>query len=200
VIASVSKFTLMISETGSEMKSEIEKISVEQLIKDSPLWLSNFVVIYQKLSTDNLDLLATIYHEQVTFIDPIHKVEGFKDLYQYFASLYQNLSSCDFVIDDVIWQDSQASIFWTMTYQHPKLNKGKNVTVLGTSNIKGQDDKVIYHRDYLDLGAMLYEQLPVLGKLTKWIKNNAAKSSAAKTSLLKTNVPKTNIPTISATQ
>jgi hypothetical protein len=153
----------------------METKSLEYITQGSPLWLSNFVIVYQKLSTNNLSLLATIYHEKVTFIDPMHQVEGYENLFQYFKSLYQNLSSCEFIINDVIWQRDQASLFWTMTYQHPKLNKGELVTVLGTSHIKGQDDKVIYHRDYLDLGAMLYEQLPVLGKLTKWIKVKAAK-------------------------
>jgi len=152
----------------------MENKTLEHTLKGAPLWLTNFVLVYQQLSKENLQLLANIYHKNVTFNDPLHTVEGFDDLYQYFQNLYQNLSACDFVIDEVIWQDSQASLFWTMTYQHPKLNKGRTVTVVGTSHIKGEDDKVIYHRDYLDLGAMLYEQLPILGKLTKWIKTKAA--------------------------
>ena len=149
--------------------------SVEQALRGSPLWLSNFVTTYEKLSTNNLDLLATIYHEEITFIDPIHNVTGFDNLYQYFTGLYQNLSACEFIIEDLIWQSDQASIIWTMTYQHAKLNKGQRVTVKGTSRLKGAGDKVIYHRDYLDVGQMLYEQLPVLGRLIKWIKAKAAK-------------------------
>lgn len=152
----------------------MEKETLKHTLQTCPLWLSNFVLVYQKLSTENLELLSTIYHEDVTFTDPLHTVEGFNDLYQYFQSLYQNLSACDFVIEELLWQGSSASLFWTMTYQHPKLNKGKIVTVAGTSHLKGQGDKIIYHRDFLDLGAMLYEQLPILGKLTKWIKNKAA--------------------------
>jgi hypothetical protein len=139
-----------------------------------PLWLSNFVKIYQTLSTDNLELLATIYHREVTFIDPIHELKGFDNLFQYFQDLYENLVSCDFVISNVIAQEDQAAIYWTMSYQHPKLNKGNVINVTGSSYIKGYEDKVIYHRDYLDLGSMLYEQLPVLGKLIKLIKNKAA--------------------------
>jgi hypothetical protein len=139
-----------------------------------PLWLSNFVKIYQTLSTDNLELLATIYHREVTFIDPIHELKGFDNLFQYFQDLYENLVSCDFVISNVIAREDQAAIYWTMSYQHPKLNKGNVINVTGSSHIKGHEDKVIYHRDYLDLGSMLYEQLPVLGKLIKLIKNKAA--------------------------
>jgi hypothetical protein len=152
----------------------MESIALKEVANNYPVWLSNFIFVYQKLSTDNLDLLEDLYHKDVTFIDPMHKVEGFKNLFQYFKNLYQNLTACDFVIDDVVWEDSKASIFWTMSYLHPKLNKGKRVQVRGTSHIKGQGGKVIYHRDYLDLGAMLYEQLPIFGKLTKWIKTKAA--------------------------
>ncbi|MEW6990989.1 nuclear transport factor 2 family protein [Colwelliaceae bacterium 6441] len=142
---------------------------------EKPLWLSNFINVYQTLSSENLVLLETIYHREITFIDPIHQVEGFDELYYYFENLYQNLSSCEFIIQDVMWQHSKASIYWKMTYVHPKLNKGRKVTVFGSSYIKGENDKVIYHRDYLDLGAMLYEQLPLFGRLIKWLKAKAGK-------------------------
>ncbi len=140
-----------------------------------PLWLNNFINGYQKLSVDNLELLDNIYHKNITFIDPIHNVEGFDNLYQYFVNLYQNLTACDFVIEQVITDDCCAAIYWKMTYQHTKLNKGKAITVFGNSHIKGFEDKVIYHRDYLDLGAMLYEQLPIIGRLIRWLKLQAAK-------------------------
>ena len=142
---------------------------------DSPLWLNNFVRVYQVLSIDNLELLSEIYHENVIFIDPIHQVKGYENLYDYFESSYQNLTSCKFVIEQVIQQDSQAAIYWKMIFHHRKLNKGKQITVSGSSRIQGEDDKVIYHRDYLDIGEMLYENLPVLGKFICWIKSQAAK-------------------------
>ena len=142
---------------------------------EHPLWLEKFINVYQKLSSNNLALLVNVYHQNVTFIDPIHQVEGFDNLYQYFKGLYQNLASCEFEIEHVIMQESHAAIYWTMSYRHAKLNKGKTVVISGNSHLKGRGDKVIYHRDYLDLGAMFYEQLPVLGKLIRWIKLQAIK-------------------------
>lgn len=152
----------------------MQKNQFNHLPEESPVWLSNFVNIYQTLATNNLNLLATIYHNDITFIDPIHHVEGFDNLYKYFNSLYQNLTTCEFVINNVILQGDEAAIYWAMTYQHSKFNKGELVTVFGSSFIQGKEDKVIYHRDYLDVGAMLYEQLPLLGRLIKWIKAKAA--------------------------
>lgn len=151
----------------------MQKKQLNGLPEKSPEWLTNFVSVYQTLSTSNLALLETIYHNDITFIDPLHKVEGFEHLYQYFAGLYQNLLTCNFVIDNVIFNGEQAAIYWTMAYQHKQLNKGRVITVSGSSYIKGREDKVIYHRDYLDVGAMLYEQIPLFGKLTKWIKAKA---------------------------
>jgi hypothetical protein len=140
-----------------------------------PDWLNTFMEVYQKLSSDNLVLLESIYDQQVTFIDPIHEINGLENLHQYFVNLYQNLSCCNFNISNVIAQPNQASIYWEMTYQHPKLNKGKVVSVFGSSHLCAKKGKVIYHRDYLDLGAMLYEQLPLFGRIVSWIKNKAAK-------------------------
>jgi len=150
-----------------------DSLSIE--ISETSDWLTNFISVYQRLSTDNLELLASIYDPNITFIDPIHQIQGFDRLTTYFVGLYENLQHCDFVIENYLQQGSEASLFWTMSYQHPKLNKGKSVIVHGTSHIKSKDGKVVYHRDFLDLGAMLYEQLPMLGKIIKLIKQKAAK-------------------------
>ncbi|MDP2562155.1 nuclear transport factor 2 family protein [Psychrobium sp. 1_MG-2023] len=140
-----------------------------------PFWLKNFIDVYQVLSTDNLELLGSIYHKDVTFLDPIHQVNGLDNLQQYFSNLYQNLSQCDFLITDAIVDGDQAALYWQMTYTHRSLNGGREVVVTGTSRIKGKNNKVIHHQDYLDVGAMLYEQLPVIGRVIQWIKAKAVK-------------------------
>ena len=140
---------------------------------EHPLWLDNFLDNYQQLSIDNLHLLANIYHQDIVFIDPMHQLDGFDNLASYFKGLYHQLSYCQFHIEQVIVQTDQAAIYWQMSYIHPRLNSGAMVTVQGSSHIKGVGDKVIYHRDYIDLGAMLYEQLPLLGQVINWLKNRA---------------------------
>lgn len=140
-----------------------------------PSWVCNFVNIYQQLNTKNLDLLSDIYDENIVFEDPMHRVEGFKNLQKYFEQLYRNLKSCTFAIKDVIADDDNAAVYWTMIFVHPKLNSGKPVEVQGTSKLHREGAKVIYHRDYLDIGAMLYEQIPLVGSMIKMIKKRAVK-------------------------
>jgi limonene-1,2-epoxide hydrolase len=138
-------------------------------------WLNEFVSVYQHLSTDNLGLIDSIYDPEIHFVDPMHELHGRTQLLNYFEGLYKNLNYCRFVIDNVIQQADEAAIYWEMTYQHRTLNKGKMVTVRGSSHLKAENGKIIYHRDYLDLGAMLYEQLPLIGQFISWIKNKASK-------------------------
>lgn len=140
-----------------------------------PEWLNEFVNVYQRLSTDNLALIDTIYDSKIHFVDPMHELHGISQLHDYFEGLYQNLSYCTFVVTDIIEQQGQAAIYWEMNYKHKSLNKGEMVTVNGSSHLKSENGKVIYHRDFLDLGAMLYEQIPLVGQFIRWIKNKAAK-------------------------
>jgi hypothetical protein len=152
---------------------KVKQASELGITTEQPLWLAKFVDSYQQLSIDNLQLLAGIYHQDIVFIDPMHQLKGFDNLKNYFDNLYRQLSYCEFNIEQVITQADEAAIYWQMSYQHPQLNSGKMVSVQGSSHLKGVGDKVIYHRDYLDLGAMLYEQLPLLGRVIHWLKNRA---------------------------
>jgi hypothetical protein len=159
------------------MKSNVEITfqNNNEIIEKKTQWLVNFTENYSQLSTDNLALLENIYHKDITFIDPLHKVQGFENLKDYFYGLYDNLISCRFVIEHIFEKNNEAAVYWKMSYQHPKLNSGRIITVHGHSHIKGEQEKVIYHRDYLDAGAMLYEQLPIIGKIIQWVKARATK-------------------------
>lgn len=149
-------------------------ISDNQDLTYYPVWLVDFLTVYQQLGTDNLSQLENIYHQDVTFIDPIHQVNGIDNLLGYFHNLYTNVLFCNFVINDVFFSKNKAAIYWTMDYSHKKLNNAKTITVQGHSLLKMSDDKVAYHRDYVDVGAMLYEHIPLLGKVVKAVKSRAS--------------------------
>ncbi len=125
---------------------------------------------YGQLSKDTLHRLPEIYHSQVVFVDAAHRIEGLTSLISYFESLYQNVQRCEFTIHEQHQFEQNAFLVWTMHLQHPKLANGRVVNVHGTSQLRFQDDKIIYHRDYFDLGEMLYEQLPILGKIIRAVK------------------------------
>ncbi|MCE2596189.1 nuclear transport factor 2 family protein [Motilimonas cestriensis] len=134
--------------------------------------ISQFVKLYQQLDKHNLERLGEVYDPKIQFVDALHEVNGLVALTEYFAGLYHSLEQCDFVIHEAIQEQQQASIFWVMTYRHPKLNGGKAICVNGASHLKFTD-KITYHRDYVDLGEMLYENIPMLGACIRQVKKRA---------------------------
>jgi limonene-1,2-epoxide hydrolase len=132
--------------------------------------ISTVSQVYSQLSKDNLQSLSDIYHQEVIFEDSAHTINGWANLKRYFENLYQNVNSCDFDIHSEHQADGCGFLVWTMHLSHPKLKGGQPVAVKGVSHVKFADGKVIHHRDYFDMGEMLYENLPVLGSVIRTIK------------------------------
>ncbi len=132
--------------------------------------IGSVVEVYQKLDKQNLHLLEEIYHPDVVFEDAAHRLEGRAALSNYFRALYANVVRCDFVFDEQQQVGDVGFLTWKMELVHSKLQNGAPVLVNGASHLKFSQGQVIYHRDYFDLGEMLYENLPLLGSLIKIVK------------------------------
>jgi predicted ester cyclase len=137
------------------------------------LWLQRFVNLYSSLGTDNFTQLKEVYHPDVMFRDPMHQVMGLNALIDYFEHVYQKVDSCTFTIEHVVATDDEAAVYWRMTYRHKQLNRHQPITVEGHSQLRLLDGLVGYHRDYLDVGAMVYEHIPLLGRVIRLIKQRA---------------------------
>jgi hypothetical protein len=131
--------------------------------------VERFTEIYYRLNGQSLGLLTDLYSEDIQFHDPFRRITGLRPLMEYFDELYRNVKSVSFRFEETVVQGDNAMLVWTMSLKHPRLNGGDLVTVPGSSHIKFRE-KVIYHRDYFDAGAMLYENLPLIGMVIRAIK------------------------------
>ncbi|MGL5046698.1 MAG: nuclear transport factor 2 family protein [Shewanella sp.] len=147
---------------------------INQAMTEPNTLVDEFIQLYQDLNKDNLHLLAQVYDDSISFTDPMHQIMGLEALTQYFAKLYKNVQHIHFEIKEVQQDANQAALFWQMDYRHPKLNKGALIRVDGMSQLKF-NDKIYFHRDYFDLGQMLYEHIPCMGGLIRLLKDRAAK-------------------------
>lgn len=138
--------------------------------------MEKFLEMYQKLSADNLDSLQSVYREDIRFIDPAHEIVGIDYLTAYFSALYGNIASIDFSFQKPLMVSNRGYVSWEMTFSHPRLSGGKPITVDGVTYLEFDDQGMaFYHRDYFDLGAMLYEHIPLLGRLVTSIKRRLGK-------------------------
>jgi ketosteroid isomerase-like protein len=136
--------------------------------------LEAFCAAFNKLDKKCTSLLYELYTHDILFIDPFHRIAGLEALEAHFLGLYENVTECRFSFHERMIQGQKAYVTWTMHLTHPRLAGGKPLEVEGCSQLRFSDrtpERVCVHRDYFDAGAMLYEQLPLLGPLVRWIKH-----------------------------
>lgn len=134
--------------------------------------ISNFQQLYLHLNRDTVscELLAEVYADNIQFQDPFHHIQGLQALSGYFVGLYQNVEHIEFDFGHYWQQDNHTFIRWQMHYRHPRIHRGKTVTVDGGSELIWQNDRIIQQRDFFDAGQMLYEKLPFIGWLIRKLK------------------------------
>lgn len=127
--------------------------------------------LYLRFDKKILSSLVDIYSDDIQFRDPLHAVNGLNNFTDYFASMMDGLIECRFEFHHSMEMTArgEAILFWTMHYRHKKLAGGKLLELTGNSHLLF-NDKVYYHRDYFDAGAMLYEHIPVMGFAIRQIK------------------------------
>ncbi|WP_273203517.1 nuclear transport factor 2 family protein [Marinobacter subterrani] len=138
-----------------------------------PATLETFRALFNELDKGNLNKLSRVYSEDIRFQDPLGTVHGLDELTRYFAGAYANVIACRFEFGDAVVQGGVAALPWVMHLRHKRIRKGREVQVQGMSHLEIRDGMVCYHRDYFDAGEMLYENLPVVGGLIRWIKDQA---------------------------
>jgi hypothetical protein len=137
--------------------------------------IQRFVDFYNQLSAANLDSLTEVYHPEVVFIDPVHKISGLPALHEYFSHAYARLQSCKFEVINAAGQHQSGFVSWTMTFSHQAIANGKLIQVEGCSALQfDADGLIVQHRDYYDLTDMVYQHVPVLNWLTALIKRKMA--------------------------
>lgn len=139
---------------------------------DTSILVNRFIDVYGQLNSDNLHLLDDVYSDSIVFSDPLHRLEGLGSVKSYMAHMYQNISNYSISINDAMVAHEQAYLQWTMQFSHRRLNKGQLIVFDGVSRLTFEN-KITHHHDYYDLGAMLYEYIPLIGNMIKLIKAKA---------------------------
>ncbi|WP_168426591.1 nuclear transport factor 2 family protein [Erwinia amylovora] len=132
--------------------------------------LKQQVAFYQRLDASQLSMLAAIYHPDIRLCDPVGEHQGLAVVERYFAALLKNMRYCRFVVTLTREFDDDALLLWRMEYAHPRLQGGADQTLEGSSYLQLRDGKVVFQRDYYDMGAMIYEKLPLVGAAVRLVR------------------------------
>ena len=135
--------------------------------------LGRFKQLFNNLCAGNMAELSSVYSENVRFTDPFTSVRGIDELTEYFSGAYANVISCGFEFGEPVISGEDVCIPWVMRLKHKRIRKGSAVEVEGISQLVIRNGGVVSHRDYFDIGQLLYENLPVMGGVIRWIRNQA---------------------------
>jgi ketosteroid isomerase-like protein len=130
---------------------------------------------WETLTPADVERIGEVYAEGATFQDPFNKVEGHAALKHIFNDMFVRLHDPRFVILETIAEDQRAILVWDFTFRIKRYKPDVTRTIHGTSLVRfGADGRVTSHRDYWDAAGELYEQLPVVGGLMRWLKGQMA--------------------------
>jgi len=126
-----------------------------------------------------MHLVDRFYAENTHFLDPVVDLKGRNAVREYYRSLYENVESIRFEFSGKVTQGQEQVAFWTMILRAKRLNGGKEIRVIGNSHFQFDPSTglAVYHRDYFDMGEFIYERIPVVGGLIRYIKGRFSQHS-----------------------
>ena len=139
--------------------------------------LRRVVHFFEQLQPADVSRMAEIYTPDAQFKDPFNAVQGLPAIEQIFAHMFEALQAPRFVITAQVLQGSQCFVTWDFLFAMPRMDSGQTQTIRGATHFVLREEaglwRVAVHRDYWDAAEELYEKLPVVGRLMRWLKKRA---------------------------
>ena len=136
--------------------------------------LARMVQFFEAVTPDNLKRLGEFYDPQARFKDPFNDVVGIPAIQHIFAHMFVQLEQPRFVVTNQVLQGQQCFLTWEFRFGFKGFKTGQTQTILGASHLALNEAGLItLHRDYWDAAEELYEKLPVVGSLMRWLKRRA---------------------------
>jgi steroid delta-isomerase len=141
---------------------------------DQRLAIDHLCVWFESLSPASLGRLAEFYTSDARFKDPFNEVQGIPAITHIFDHMFESLHEPRFVVTDRVLDGAQCFLAWEFRFRFKRFDKLTEQVVRGGSHLRlAPDGRVNDHRDYWDAAEELYEKLPVVGGLMRWLKQRA---------------------------
>jgi len=135
------------------------------------LALARIVQYFETLTTQSVADLSQIYDPHARFKDPFNEVSGVAAITHIFEHMFVTLDRPRFVITQHMRQSEQCFLTWEFRFYFKGYKQGTEQVILGATHLVLSDTGLItLHRDYWDAAEELYEKLPLLGGLMRWVK------------------------------
>jgi len=128
---------------------------------------------FESLNAESVDQLINLYADDAFFKDPFNEVYGHASIKHIFTHMFTQVNNPRFVISSVLENGNQACLSWEFLFEF-KSSPHQGELIKGCTWFKfNEQDLIIEHRDYWDAAEELYEKLPLIGSLMRWLKKRA---------------------------
>jgi ketosteroid isomerase-like protein len=128
---------------------------------------------FETLKREDLQQLGRLYADDARFKDPFNDVQGLPAIRGVFDHMFAALDGPRFVVTEAIAQGDQCFLVWDFLFRFRRFSSELQ-TVRGGSHLRfAADGRIELHRDYWDAAEELYEKLPGIGALMRWLKRRA---------------------------
>ncbi len=134
-------------------------------------YIQNYALFFENLNKDiSIQEYENIFSKDIYFEDPFQKTKGINSIYNIFDHMYKSLDEPRFIVKEIIENENIAYLQWNFIF---KYKNSKNIeSFTGVSRIELNEDlKVVSHIDYWDAASNIYEKVPVLKSILRFIKN-----------------------------
>ncbi len=132
------------------------------------------VDFYEGLSPAALAHLSQLYTEDARFKDPFNEVRGVTAIRAVFEHMYASLYEPRFLVTQRVVDGDQCFLVWEFRFRFQRFDTQTEQVVRGGSHlVLAPDGRIADHRDYWDAAEELYEKLPLIGALMRWLKRRA---------------------------
>jgi len=132
------------------------------------------VAYFETLTAESVVQMDSLYDPQARFKDPFKDVRGLAEIAHIFEHMFVALEAPRFIITGQIVQGQQCFLTWEFRFKFRNFQRQVEQVILGGSHLQFSDQGLItLHRDYWDAAEELYEKLPLVGSLMRWLKKRA---------------------------
>lgn len=135
--------------------------------------VARVIAAFESLRPEDVGRLAALYTEDARFKDPFNEVQGHAALQQVFAHMFAALDEPRFVVTGAIVQGDQCFLAWDFLFRFKRFSRAPQTVRGGSHLVFAPDGRIRLHRDYWDAAEELYEKLPGIGALMRWLKRRA---------------------------
>jgi hypothetical protein len=141
-------------------------MSVEKVESGLPERIRELLENLRPGDAASVENLRAVYDTDVSFEDPIQKVRGVDEFIALNHRLFDRAKELVFTVESAAGTDEQIFLTWKMRCV-PKLRVGRvpfgpgpTIHVDGATHLRAKNGRVVYHRDYWDLGEMFASAIP----------------------------------------